>query len=192
MAEISKIVELPPALTEFTLFPGLPKERKSICAQSRSPETSPTPRNMFSNHWLTHSVVRFKIWAFSAREERILEICDSKDLNYHESDVQIRYYTPAPISAVLHVNHESRTIALENYVLSFPKGNSPAQIYYDPSVDILYFSAWCWDKYLSFSRFSSFENTLSAETKDTIRRIAIDNNQTFKDIGRWEEGTINN
>jgi 2EXR family len=162
ISELSKAVELP-ALVQFTLFPKLPKE------------------------------LRIKVWQFVAREPRIVEVCQLQDSQYiahatEDNNYEWRnsgpFYSPTAIPVILHINRESRVIALENYNLSVPHSSHPAQIYYNPFVDILYFPAWCFQYDIS-----CFETATRPEIKDTIRRIAIDNLIWFSG---WDDGTINN
>jgi hypothetical protein len=162
MAETSTNLQHP-ALTEFTLFPKLPKE------------------------------LRIKVWELAAREPRIVEVCQLQDAKYithstqednYETTNSAPFYSPTAIPVILHINKESRIIALENYLLSFPNGAEPAQIYYNPTVDILYFPAWCFQYDISH-----FESVTPSSVKDTIRRIAIDNLVWYSG---WGDGTINN
>ena len=162
MVESSKSADLP-ALKEFTLFPKLPKE------------------------------LRIKVWQFAAREPRIVEVCQSQDAQYitygtprddWDSKNSAPFYSPTALPVILHINVESRTIALEHYSISFPHDSHPAQIYYNPAVDILYFPAWCFRYHIDH-----FEFVTPPEIKNTIRRIAIDNLVWFSG---WEDGTINN
>jgi 2EXR family len=163
MAETSKSPELP-ALTEFTLFPKLPKE------------------------------LRIKVWQFAAREPRIVEVCQLQDAKYifrttnddddWETINSAPFYSPTALPVILRINQESRVIALENYTLSFPNKTHPAQIYYNPAIDILYFAAWCFQYSIGH-----FERATKESVKDTIRHIAIDNLVWYSG---WEDGTINN
>ncbi|KAH8767921.1 hypothetical protein F5882DRAFT_412961 [Hyaloscypha sp. PMI_1271] len=162
MSKPPKAIELL-ALTQFTLFPKLPKE------------------------------LRINIWQLAAREPRIVEICQPQDPQYithgtedndYESKNSAAFYSPTAIPVILRINRESRAVALENYSLSFPHGSHPAQIYYNPFVDTLYFPAWCFQYSISH-----FETATPPEIKDTIHHIAIDNLIWFSG---WEDGTINN
>jgi hypothetical protein len=162
MADTSTNPEFP-VLTEFTLFPKLPKE------------------------------LRIKVWQLAACEPRIIEICQPQDAKYITHGTEDNewatsnsapFYSPTALPVILRINQESRVIALENYLLSFPNSSHPAQIYYNPAVDILYFPAWCFQYDIGH-----FETETPASIKDTIRRIAIDNLVWYSG---WEDGTINN
>ena len=162
MAESSKVDGVPP-LTQFTLFPNLPKE------------------------------LRIRVWQLAAREPRVVEICWVREAQDRFRGIWDEFtppnppvfYSPTPIPFVLHINRESRGIALENYALSFPQESRPAQIYYSPSVDILYFPGW------SSIHICPFKEATTPEAKDSIRRIAIDN---LIWITGWEnrQGSIEN
>jgi hypothetical protein len=150
------------AVKKFTLFPKLPKE------------------------------IRLKVWQFAAREPRIVEVCQRQDPQYvtqgnddndYESSNSAPFYSPTALP-ILQATHEARVIALEHYILSFPNGEQPAQIYFNPAVDLLYFPAWCFQY-----NVTHFETVTLPEIKDTIRRIAIDNLIWYSG---WEDGTINN
>jgi hypothetical protein len=162
-------------LSEFTLFPQLPKE------------------------------LRFEIWKLATKEPRIVEICqfsshrepnptpieghipeeedDEEENEYLGRKNTNPFYSPAALPAILHVNQESRTIALEHYRLSFANARNPATIYWNPAVDTLYFPIWCWSY-----NITSFERATTKEVKDSIQRLAIDNLVWYED---WNEGTIN-
>jgi hypothetical protein len=162
--------------SEFTLFPELPKE------------------------------LRFEIWKLATKEPRIVEICqfssprepnptpieghtleeekdDEEENEYVGRKNPNPFYSPAALPAILHVNQESRTIALEHYRLSFANARNPATIYWNPAVDTLYFPIWCWSYNLT-----SFERATTKEVKDSIQRVAIDNLVWYE---HWDEGTIN-
>jgi hypothetical protein len=163
-------------LSEFTLFPELPKE------------------------------LRFEIWKLATKEPRIVEICqfsshrepnptpieghipEEEEDEEEENEYLGRknpnpFYSPAPLPAILHVNQESRIIALEQYQLSFANAGNPATIYWNPAVDTLYFPIWCWS-----NNITSFERATTKEVKDSIQRLAIDNLVWYE---HWDEGTIN-
>jgi hypothetical protein len=138
--------------------------------------------------------LRFKIWEF-AIEPRIVEVCQSQDSEYFEcidykvhfwgSKSSAPFYSPTALPTLLHVSRESRYIALKNYDLSFPNSGHPAIIYYNPSIDILYFPAWCFEY-----NIGHFELATSLEARGKIKRLAIDN--LLWNCGPWNEGTINN
>lgn len=163
MEESAKAGGLPP-LTRFTLFSKLPRE------------------------------LRIKIWQFAAREPRIVEVCQLQRAQHisqgigDDDDFELTYskafYSPGTIPAILHINRESRLIALEHYTLSFPHGAHPAKIYYNPSVDMLYFPGWSFEYPIA-----PFVDSAPPEVKDSIRRIAIDN---LLWLSGWEDGTIEN
>jgi hypothetical protein len=161
-------------LSEFTLFPELPKE------------------------------LRFKIWKLATKEPRIVEICQFSSyqepsptpieghIPEEEDDEENEYlgrknpnpfYSPAALPVILHVNRESRMIALEHYQLSFANAGNPATIYWNPTVDTLYFPIWCWSYNLT-----NFERATTKEVRDSIQRLAIDNLVWY---AHWDEGTIN-
>jgi hypothetical protein len=120
--------------------------------------------------------LRLKIWEF-AQEPRIVEVCQTQD--------SAAFYSPTALPMLLHISRESRHIALQNYALSFPNGDQPATIYYNPSIDILYFPAWCDDR----GSIWYFERNTSPEARGKIKRLAIDNLVWYAD---WADGTINN
>lgn len=164
--------------SEFTLFPNLPKE------------------------------IRLEIWRLASKEPRIVEICqfsphlieeqipeeeegeedddddDSYPIEYYGSKNRNPFYSTAALPTILHVNQESRTIALDHYQLSFANVGNPATIYWNPAVDILYFPIWCWSY-----NITSFERATTKEVRDSIQYVAIDNLVWYCD---WDEGTINN
>jgi hypothetical protein len=120
--------------------------------------------------------LRLKIWEF-AQESRIVEVCQTQD--------RATFYSPTALPAVLQTSSESRHIALLNYSLSFRNGDSPATIYYNSSIDILYFPAWCDDR----GGIWHFERNSSPEARGKIKRLAIDNLVWYAD---WNDGMINN
>jgi hypothetical protein len=121
--------------------------------------TKPSEFKLFSN---LPSELRLKIWTY-ALPGRIVELCQAV------RDNTMPFYSPTTNPSLLSVNHESRTIALENYILSFPNDTHPAQIYFSPSVDTLFFPAWCW-----LAIDTAFGSTLPEEMKDKVRRVAIE------------------
>jgi hypothetical protein len=120
--------------------------------------------------------LRLKIWEF-AQEPRIVEVCQTQD--------SAAFYSPTAPPTLLHISRESRHIALQNYALSFPNGDHLATIYYNPSIDILYFPAWCDDR----GSIRHFERNTSPEARGKIKRLAIDNLVWYSN---WADGTINN
>jgi hypothetical protein len=146
--------------------------------------------------------LRFEIWKLAASEPRIVEICqfssptsidepipeeeeedDGYEIEYYGRKNRNPFYSTAALPAILRVNQESRTIALEHYRLSFANAGNPATIYWNPAVDTLYFPIWCWSY-----NISSFERATTNEVKDSIQRLAIDNLVWYC---HWDEGTIN-
>jgi hypothetical protein len=119
----------------------------------------PSEFKLFSN---LPSELRLKIWTY-ALPGRLVELCQAVQ------DDAMPFYSPTTNPSLLSVNHESRTIALENYTLSFPNDTHPAQIYFNPSVDTLFFPAWCW-----LAIDTAFGSTLQEEIKDKVRRVAIE------------------
>ena len=120
--------------------------------------TKPSEFKLFSN---LPFELRLKIWTY-ALSGRIVELCRADQDN-------TPFYSPTTNPSLLSVNHESRTIILENYILSFPNGTHPAQIYFNPSVDTLFFPAWCW-----LAIDTPFGSALLEETKGKVRRVAIE------------------
>lgn len=127
--------------------------------------------------------LRSKIWKYASQEPRIVELCQMASDNSEWMNTD-PFYSPTPLPAVLSTSHESRNTALKYYPLSFPNSSNPPQIRYNPSVDILYFPAWCWQY-----NILAFEKATSREVKDSIQRVAI---ETLVWSWRWNDGTLNN
>jgi hypothetical protein len=153
-------------LSEFTLFPELPKE------------------------------LRLEVWTMAAKEPRIIEIyqfyCyrdpieesipdsiegfipeDDDDDDDEESEFLERinlnpFYSPAALPAILHVNQESRDVALKHYQLSFPNAENPAAIYWNPAVDTLYFRSGAG---VTISRVSSVQLQRKSKTVFSASRL---------------------
>ena len=121
--------------------------------------TKPPEFKLFSN---LPSELRRQIWTY-ALPDRIVELCQAVQ------DDSMPFYSPTSNPSLLSVNHESRSIALKNYILSFPNDTHPAQIYFNPFVDTLFFPAWCW-----LAIDTGFGSTLPEEMKDKVRRVAIE------------------
>jgi len=126
--------------------------------------------------------IRVKTWE-EFLELRIVEVCQIDDgSDWWEN--KNPFYSPTPLPAVLSTSHESRCIALQNYPLSFPTRSEPPQIRFNPSIDTLFFPAWCWRR-----NIRAFEKATPPAVKDSIQRIAI---ETLVWYGDWEDRTINN
>lgn len=177
-----KKARISPQNANFTLFPQLPKE------------------------------LRLKVWEFACHEPRIVEVClpypehsrdwitaadpdadedEDDDENGDDGDDSAEswegqkpvadpnaFYSPSALPTILHVNQESRAIALRNYTSPFPS------IYFHPSVDMLYFPAWCFEYSIH-----DFEDSTPATLKHSIQRVALDN---LVWNASWSEGYINN
>ena len=107
---------------------------------------------------------------------------DEDEDEIHEGQESITnpdaFYSPSALPAVLHVNQESRGIALKNYTSSFPT------IYFNSSIDMLFFPAWCFQYHID-----DFEASTSTGTKNSIQRIALENLVWYAE---WSENSINN
>jgi 2EXR family len=79
------------------------------------------------------------------------------------------FYSSTALPTLLHVSRESRHIALQNYDLSFPYGAHPATIFYNPSIDILFFPGWDFKESIRH-----FELATSTEARAKFKRLAID------------------
>ncbi|KAF4636701.1 hypothetical protein G7Y89_g1396 [Cudoniella acicularis] len=121
--------------------------------------------------------IRLKIWR-EAAEPRIVEIC--QDLDSYAKEAKERgeeepnvddapFYSSTKIPSIFRVNQESRSVALQEYPLSFPNGEHPARIYFNPGVDTLYFPAWCFERSIDV-----FEERVPTEEKKNIRRLAVE------------------
>ncbi|TAQ83570.1 hypothetical protein B7494_g8105 [Chlorociboria aeruginascens] len=72
----------------------------------------------------------------------------------------------------LHVNWEARRETLKHYSLSFNLPHAPEKIFFDPSVDILYFG----EREEGLESFKQFSNTVamvSAGELSKVRRLAV-------------------
>ncbi|KAF7950950.1 uncharacterized protein EAE97_002502 [Botrytis byssoidea] len=91
------------------------------------------PENTFPHFLDLPLELRVQIWELAAFHKRILE------LNYDIVDKKFVNYGPPP--AILHTNRESRKIALQSYNMSFGTDTQPADIYFNPVCDTIYFSS---------------------------------------------------
>jgi hypothetical protein len=127
---------------------------------------SSTTADMFTLFPLLAPELRLKIWQ---------DACGPRTLSLRyipEKDICISS-TPPP--AILHTTHESRTVALNAYRLSFGTSSHPAHIYFSPHLDTLYRPRWRMMGYDDALRdFRSFIKEEENEWLDQLRRIAVD------------------
>ncbi|EPE28011.1 hypothetical protein GLAREA_04802 [Glarea lozoyensis ATCC 20868] len=144
--------------------------------------------------------LRLKIWSIACNSSpRIVEVCtpvplyDWEELGKEDEDATSqpesecesnssqyltqtsepelsKYYTPTPHPPLLSATHESRTIAQTFYGPQFVLPSTTARIYFNPSIDILFFPAWCWE-----SGISNFEADFPVTTRSSIRKLAVEN-----------------
>lgn len=103
--------------------------------------------------------LRLNIWTIALfNHPRIIEIL-AGDNN--------EYYTPTSSPPLLSTCQESRAIALQHYHLSFPSESHPAKIYFNPSLDTIFYPSWLW-------RDEDIWPSLTEETKNSILHLATE------------------
>jgi hypothetical protein len=80
--------------------------------------------------------------------------------------------SPAPIPSNLHTSHEARQEALKHYKHSFNLPHGKAKIFFDPSVDLLYFGPRA-DCFETFRQFSIAATMIEASERAKVRRLAV-------------------
>lgn len=119
--------------------------------------------------------VRLKIWeAYANLQPRIVEVCliddDDENHSYDQRNTANPFYSPTPLpESLFNINRESRAIALQTYILSFPNAHHPAQIRWNPAIDMIFLPAWCFPDHVD-----DFVAATSEKEKGLIQRLAFE------------------
>lgn len=102
------------------------------------------------------------------------------------------FFCSASIPVILHVNLESRMLALQHYTLAFrsPCRQRPANIFINFDIDTLYFPEWVFDND-SVGDISPFENATLDSDRALVKHVAIDILRWFHAEGSRINGQIN-
>lgn len=82
------------------------------------------------------------------------------------------FYSPTPLPSLMRcVNKESYYETLKVYKRSIPNelGGYPAKTWFNAEIDTLYFPSWCWE-----GGINAFDSASTQETKDSIKKLAMD------------------
>jgi 2EXR family len=133
--------------------------------------------------------IRLKIWTtYTTFQPRIVEVCLIKDdverPTYDHRNIINPFYSPTPLpKSLFNINRESRSVALQAYILSFPNGPHPPETRWNPAIDMVFLPAWCFHYHVR-----DFMAATRAEEKGLIQRLAF---ETLVRNGYNEEGMIN-